>query len=103
MSQISHRVCPDSLHNRAGPLAIAEDLQVWEITKNTIVQKTLYVPEKTSGYLFNANATITSPVGYDLVDDNTDVLPRPRTLSSLGTPLTVFGSAAGNAQTSSAG
>lgn len=85
-----------------GPLAIAEDLQVWEISKSSIVQKTLYVPEKTSGYLFNANASITSPIGYELVDDNVDTLPRPATLLSLNTQLAVFGSAAGNTQPSAA-
>ena len=89
-------------YTNAGPLAIAEDLQVWEISKDSIVQKTLYVPEKTSGYLFNANASITSPIGYELVDDNVDTLPRPATLTSLNTQLAVFGTAAGNTAASSA-
>ena len=65
---VLHRSCD------AGPLAIADDLQIFEVTADTVVQKTLYVPDRSAGWIF---------------------LPRTATVTSLGTELKVFGSNAG--------
>lgn len=89
---------PGQIHTfAAGPLAIADDLQVFEVTKDSVVQKTLYVADRAPGYIFPKNASITVPVGYELIDINTDYLPRTATVNSLGTVLKVFGHSAGRA------
>ena len=86
---VLHRSC------EAGPLAIADDLQIFEVTADTVVQKTLYVPDRSAGWIFPRNPNITVPVGHELANKNNDVLPRTATVTSLGTELKVFGSNAG--------
>lgn len=78
-----------------GPLAIADDLQIFEVTADTVVQKTLYVSDRSAGWIFPRNPNITVPVGHELANKNNDVLPRTPTVDSLGTELKVFGSNAG--------
>lgn len=67
------------------------------MTNSSVVQKTLYVPDRAPGYIFPRVANITVPVGYSLIDSNTDYLPRTATVNSLGTVLNIFGHSAGRA------
>ena len=68
-----------------------------------MVQKTLYVPERSAGWIFPKNPNITVPISYELSNVNNDVLPRPAIVNSLGTELKVFGSNAGRDNLPAAG
>ena len=67
------------------------------MTAKTVIQQTLYVPDRSSGWIFPSNPNVTVPVKHELANVNNEELPRPATVYSLETELKVFGLNAGRA------
>ena len=65
------------------------------MTADSVVQKSLYVADRSAGWILPKDPNITVPVGHELANKNNGVLPRTATVNSLGTELRVFGSNAG--------